>query len=286
MPELPEVETIRRELPRRIIGGVISVVEVRIPKMVNLSVSAFSRQLRNKKILAVGRRAKMLVLSLSSNRFLVFHLKMTGQLVFVPHQGKTVSGGHPIPNIGVLPNKFSHVIFHFRNGGTLYFNDQRKFGWVKLLDADGLQKLFFPLGIEPLSKDFTWQKFYMLVRRYPNRMIKQIITDGELMVGVGNIYADESCFCAGIRPMRRGKNISLPALKKLYRCIPSVLKFAISKKGTTSDAYRRPDGRDGNMLAYLKVYGRKGKPCRRCKPPIAKTVVGNRGTHYCPQCQR
>jgi len=286
MPELPEVETIRRELQRRISGHTIRLVEVRVPKMVNYPPAVFSRRLRGRQVRGVLRRAKMLVLPLSGQRWLVFHLKMTGQLVYAPASGRTVSGGHPIPNLGVLPNIFTHVIFRFRDGGTLYFNDQRKFGWVKLMDADGLKKLFFSLGIEPLSKDFTWQNFYALVRRYPNRKIKQIITDGELMVGVGNIYADESCFCAGIRPMRRGKTINQLTLKKLHQCIPRVLKLAVSKKGTTSDTYRRPNGQGGDMLAYLKVYGRKGKPCKRCGTPIMKTIVGQRGTHYCPHCQR
>ncbi|MDD5109872.1 MAG: DNA-formamidopyrimidine glycosylase [Patescibacteria group bacterium] len=286
MPELPEVETIRREITRRIVGKFFASVEIRVPKMVSPPVARFASLIRGKKILAIGRHAKMLTLSLSGKKFLVFHLKMTGQLVFVPQYGKTVSGGHPIPNVGVLPNKFSHVIFHFRDGSTLYFNDQRKFGWVKLVDDGGLEKMFAPLGVEPLSKDFSWEKFSALVHRYPNRMIKQVITDNALMVGVGNIYADESCFCARVRPTRRARSLRLADVKKLYRCIPRVLKFAIGKKGTTSDAYRRPDGRDGNMLAYLKVYGRKGKPCRRCKTPIVKTVVGQRGTHYCPRCQR
>ena len=286
MPELPEVETIRRELSRRVGGSVFVWPVVHVPKMVNLPVAAFSRALRGRQVEAVMRRAKMLVLRLSGQRFLVFHLKMTGQLVYAPPHGRTVSGGHPIPNLGVLPNKFTHVIFRFRDGGTLYFNDQRKFGWVRFVDVDGLHRLTAHLGAEPLSAAFTWPYFRRVARRYPNRAIKSVLMDNALLVGVGNIYADESCFRAGIRPTRRVRRISDTELATLYRCIPRVLRLAIRLKGTTHDTYRRVNGRSGGMLEYLFVYGRKGQPCKRCHTPIVRTVVGQRGTHYCPQCQR
>lgn len=286
MPELPEVETIRRELVRRVGGSVFASAEVRVPKMANLPAVAFSRALRGRRVEAVSRRAKMLVLRLSGHRFLVFHLKMTGQLVYAPPHGRTVSGGHPIPNLGVLPNKFTHVIFRFRGGGTLYFNDQRKFGWVRLLDLDRLHRLTAHLGAEPLSAAFSAQYLRRVARRYPNRAIKSVLMDNALLVGVGNIYADESCYRAGIRPTRRVRRIADAQLTKLHRCVPRVLRLAIRQKGTTHDTYRRVNGRSGGMLGYLRVYGRTGLPCKRCRTPIVRTVVGQRGTHYCPRCQR
>ncbi|TSC77124.1 MAG: formamidopyrimidine-DNA glycosidase [Parcubacteria group bacterium Gr01-1014_31] len=286
MPELPEVETIRRELQRRLLVQTLRAVEVRVPKMAHPSAAALRRELAGKKILAVKRRAKMLVCELPGQRYLVFHLKMTGQLVFVPRSGRTVSGGHPIPNLGVLPNIFTHVIFRFRSGGTLYFNDQRKFGWVKLVDADGLHELTAHLGMEPLSGAYTWEAFARAAHRYPNRTIKQVLMDAERIAGVGNIYADESCFCARLRPTRRVRTIRENDLRILYRCIPRVLQLALRHKGTTRDTYRRVNGQSGYMAPFLNVYGRKGKPCRRCKTPIVKTVVGQRGTHYCPCCQK
>ncbi len=286
MPELPEVETIRRELSRRIMGSIFASAQVRVPKMTNLTPVAFSRALCGRQVDAVNRRAKMLVLRLSGHQHLVFHLKMTGQLVYAPPHGRTVSGGHPIPNLGVLPNKFTHVIFRFRDGGTLYFNDQRKFGWARLVDIDGLHRLTAHLGLEPLTAAFTWSAFLRAVRRFPNRTIKQALMDSELVAGIGNIYADESCFCAGLRPARRVRTILESQLRTLYRRIPRVLKLAIAKRGTTSDTYRRINGQSGGMLSYLKVYGRAGEPCKRCRTPIVKTVVGQRGTHYCPRCQR
>lgn len=286
MPELPEVETIRRELARLVVGTTFARVEVRLPKMVNLPPETFARRLRGVTVQAVKRRAKMLVLELTGGHFLVFHLKMTGQLVYAPPTGPTVSGGHPIKNLGVLPNKLTHVIFRFRRGGTLYFNDQRKFGWVKLEDADGLHQIVATLGLEPLSPAFVWDSFRRVLRRYSERPVKSALLDAHLIVGVGNIYADESLFCAGIRPRRRIKTLRNDQFRRLYHCIPRVLRLAIAKKGTTSDSYRRPDGRRGRMLDYLKVYGRAGLPCQRCGTPIAKTTVGQRGTHYCRQCQR
>lgn len=286
MPELPEVETIRRELARRVGGSVLASAEVRMPKMANLPAVAFSRALCGRRVEAVARRAKMLVLRLSGHRFLVFHLKMTGQLVYVPPHGQTVSGGHPIPNLGVLPNKFTHVIFRFRNGGTLYFNDQRKFGWVRLVDFDGLHRLTAHLGAEPLSAAFTAQNFRRVARRYPNRAIKSVLMDNTLLVGVGNIYADESCFCARLKPTRRVRMITTAQLAVLHRCILRVLKLALRHKGTTQDTYRRINGQSGYHASFLNVYGRAGKPCKRCGSTIVKTVVGQRGTHYCPRCQR
>lgn len=286
MPELPEVETIRRELSSRVVGSVFTSAQVRVPKMANLSSAALSRALRGRRVEAVQRRGKMLVLRLSQHRYVVIHLKMTGQLVYVPPHGRTVSGGHPIPNIGVLPNKFTHVTFCFRAGGTLYFNDQRKFGWVRLVDLDGLHRLTAHLGAEPLSAAFTSDYFTRMAGRYPNRAVKSVLMDSKLLVGVGNIYADESCFCAGIRPTRRVRRIRAPELAKLYRCVPQVLRLAIRQKGTTSDTYRRVNGRSGGMLGYLQVYGRAGLPCKRCGKAIVRTVVGQRGTHYCPHCQR
>ena len=235
MPELPEVETIRRELARRLTGKVLRSVEVRVSKMANVPAARLSQLLAGRRIHRVNRRAKMLVLDLGDGHFLVFHLKMTGQLVYAPPRGTTVSGGHPIPNLGVLPNKFTHVIFRFRDGGTLYFNDQRKFGWVKLVEVDGLHRLTAALGLEPLALGFVPESFFRMVRRFPNRPIKQVLMDAAVVVGVGNIYADESCFCAGIRPMRRVKTIRAEKLQRLYRCIPRVLRLAIRKGGTTSD---------------------------------------------------
>ncbi len=286
MPELPEVETIRRELARRLTGKVFGSIEVRVPKMANVPARRLQRALLGRRVLRVRRRAKMLVLDVSDGRFLVWHLKMTGQLVYVPPRGRTVSGGHPIPNLGVLPNKFTHVILRFRDGSTLYFNDQRKFGWIKLVDADGLHRLTATLGLEPLASGFAPETFFRLLRRYPRRKIKSVLMDAAVVVGVGNIYADESCYCAGVRPTRRVRSLHPEELQRLYRCVPAVLKQAIRHGGTTRDTYRRINGQAGGMLPYLKVYGRTGKPCRRCGTTIVRTVIGQRAAHSCPKCQR
>lgn len=157
MPELPEVETIRRELNQKIKGKTIKDIEVKVPKMVNLPVAEFTSQVKGTRVKQVLRRAKLIILDLYGKYFLLIHLKMTGQLVFVPKSGKTVSGGHPIKNLGALPNKFSHIIFTFADGSKLFFNDIRKFGWIKLVEDSIYLSVRNEFGIEPLALEFTWK---------------------------------------------------------------------------------------------------------------------------------
>ncbi|MBU1164047.1 DNA-formamidopyrimidine glycosylase [Patescibacteria group bacterium] len=288
MPELPEVETIRRELNSKIKNKTIINVEIKVAKMVNLPISEFVRKVRSKKIKHVYRRAKLIVVDLYGHNFLLFHLKMTGQLVYVPKIGKTISGGHSIKNLGHLPNKFSHIIFTFSDGSKLFFNDVRKFGWVRLVDDKLYLLVRNSFGLEPLKNDFTYERFKAQLMHYPNRKIKQVILDQALIAGLGNIYTDESCFCANIKPMRIVKTLKEEEIKKLHRCIPKVLEFAILKKGTSANNYVRTDGTVGGMVPFLKVYGRKGQKCKRqgCKGVIRKIQLNARGTHFCDVCQK
>lgn len=288
MPELPEVETIRRELNQKIKGKTIKDIEVKVPKMVNLPVAEFTSQVKGTRVKQVVRRAKLIILDLYGKYFLLIHLKMTGQLVFVPKSGKIVSGGHPIKNLGALPNKFSHIIFTFADGSKLFFNDIRKFGWIKLVEDSIYLSVRNEFGIEPLALEFTLEKFKATLHHFPQRKIKQILTDQTLIAGIGNIYADESCFCAGIKPTRIVKTLKEAEIKKLHRCIPKILKFAISKKGTSADNYVRTDGSLGGMVPYLNVYGREGEKCKRqgCRGIVKKIKLNGRGTHFCNKCQR
>ncbi len=286
MPELPEVETIVSELNLKTKNKAIKAVEVRAAKITDPGPEEFSKKLQGKKIISVRRRAKMIIFHLSGGDYLLSHLKMTGQFVFIGKKGKAVSGGHPIGNIGQLPNKFSHVIFDFKDGSKLFFNDIRRFGWIRLVSKTEMEKAASKYGLEPLSKEFTNQAFIDILKKYPKRKIKQLLLDQSLISGIGNIYCDEACFCAGILPMRISGSLKKEEMKKLHRCIVRILKFAVLKKGTSANTYILTDGSRGSMVKYLKVYQRKDKKCLRCAGVIKRIKVNGRGTHFCDSCQK
>lgn len=281
MPELPEVETIKRDLARVLPGKVIKNVEVRLGKF------SHCRKVVRKKILRVWRRAKILGMDLTGGLSLLFHFKMTGQLVFKPDHGRIIMGGHPIEGVGAeLPNKFTHVIFHFQDGGALFFNDVRKFGWVKLFSTSEIRNQLSALGPEPLSREFIFEVFQEILRRRPKAQIKQVIMDQTLLVGVGNIYADEALFLARIKPTRRVKTLKESEQKKLWQAIRKVLQLSIKYRGTSFSNYLDGHGRKGTYWEMRKVYGRAGEPCKKCHEILKRTVVGGRGTVYCGRCQR
>ncbi len=282
MPELPEVETIRRELERVLVGRRIKSGEVLWTGTIKpLSSKQFLNKVVGQKIKKVERRAKVLLIELEDNH-LGIHLKMTGQLIYQPKRGAMIAGGHPQGN----PFNYTRVNFDLDDGSKLYFNDLRKFGWLKILSAGHKKILLEKHGIEPLSPEFTFKKFLELIRRYPNRRLKQTLLDQTLIAGLGNIYVDESCFASHVRPMRRVKSLIPSELKKLYGAIKKILTLSISKGGTSSKNYVRSDGSKGGFVAYLKVYGRGGEKCKKCRTPIIKTKLAGRGTHFCPKCQQ
>lgn len=282
MPELPEVETLKRELAKVLIGKKIKTVTVSWPKTISpLTPRKFSERLTGVKIENVERRAKVLICRLSNGDFLLTHLKMTGQLIFKPKSGKMIIGGHPED-----PTKYTRLIFDFTDHSQLYFNDLRKFGWMKLVDSSQAEKILGVHGVEPLSREFTLQKFIEILNRYPDRKIKQLLLDQTLIAGLGNIYVDEACFLARVLPTRQVKTLKPKEKSDLHRAIISVLKLSIAKKGTSARNYRRADGSQGGFVPYLQVYGRAKLPCKRCGAPITKIKLNGRGTHYCPNCQR
>ncbi|MFA5047753.1 MAG: bifunctional DNA-formamidopyrimidine glycosylase/DNA-(apurinic or apyrimidinic site) lyase [Patescibacteria group bacterium] len=286
MPELPEVQTIVDELEQKIKNKTISSVQVTANKSVNLPNKKFVRLLLGKKVLEVTRRAKMIIVELSANKYLLIHLKMTGQLVFKDKRGRGVSGGHPIAVKGELPNKFTRVSFAFKGGSQLFFNDIRRFGWIKLVDKKIKDQETAKYGLEPLEDDFTQANFKKALGRYPKRKIKQVLLDQTLIAGVGNIYADEACFAARILPTRPAESLKEKEIKDLWRAIPKILKFSISKKGTSADTYVTTSGEEGAMMKHLKVYGRNGERCKVCGEAIKKMRLAGRGTHYCLKCQK
>ena len=301
MPELPEVETVRRGLHNLIIGRIIRYVTVlESPKSFPNSADEVDEFLLGGEITDVRRRAKVLLIDLSTNYTLVIHLKMMGQLVFVD---KTVEDGHiPIaqngelrfgaghPNdslIGELPDRSTRVILEFTDQTVLYFNDQRKFGWMRLLPTISVPEIDFmkKVGPEPLEDSFTASEFIPRVRRRKNSTIKATILDQTVLAGVGNIYADESLWGAQIHPTSRVVDLSDEQLSKLLIEIKTVMLLSIERGGSTDRNYVNAEGKRGSYIDFAKVFRREGQDCPRCGTTIEKTRVAGRGTHFCPVCQ-
>lgn len=284
MPELPEVETIVRDLAKKLKNKKIIAIESLDKKVFQLS----DQEIKNivgKKIRSIRRRAKMIIFDLN-NYYLVIHLKLTGQLVLKTKTG-LLAGGHPIIyKCGGLPNKFSRVIFRFNDKTTLFFNDIRRFGWIKLVDGAEFLKFNQGLGVEPLSSGFTLEYFNQVLWRKRKTTIKQTLLEQKHIAGLGNIYIDESLFAAGLKPFRRAKTLKPLEIKKLWLTIPKVLNQAIKHRGTSFNNYVDARGRPGNFMKYLKVYGRAGEKCKNCGGLIKKIKLGGRGTHWCDRCQR
>jgi len=284
MPELPEVETIVRDLDSKLKNKKITAVQFLDKKAIQAPIKEMKR-IVGWTVRAVRRRAKMIIIDLGGS-FLIIHLKMTGQLV-LKSGGKLIAGGHPIINQGLeLPNKFSRIIFKFNNQTVLYFNDIRRFGWVKLIREPDFLKFNQALGVEPLSADFTLEYFKQVLSRRPRTTIKQALLEQKYISGIGNIYADESLFLAGVKPFRRVKSLAPEEVKKIWRAIPRILRLAIKHRGTSFSDYVDARGRAGNFVKYLKVYGRAGEKCIKCGRLVKKMKLGGRGTHWCERCQK
>ena len=283
MPELPEVETIKLELNRLVRGKQIRSVAINLAKQVKTNKAKFLRLVQGTTIKEVRRRAKLVIIELSGGYKLVFHLKMTGQLIYRGPSGRLAGGGHPIKqDLKKLPNKYSHVIFNFSDGARLFFNDTRQFGWLKLVSKNELAEIESRLGPEPLR--ISWQEFKQIFK-HKKSVIKPLLMEAKFIAGIGNIYAAESLYCAGISPTRRASSLKEDELKKLFSCLKKILRLAISKKGTSSDSYVDALGRQGSMEKYLKVYGRKGGKCHKCGGKLKEIRQAQRATIYCSVCQ-
>ncbi|MDD5625705.1 MAG: bifunctional DNA-formamidopyrimidine glycosylase/DNA-(apurinic or apyrimidinic site) lyase [Patescibacteria group bacterium] len=278
MPELPEVETIKNQLADKIIGKKIIKVEIRLAKLIKgVSTPFFKNKLKNAIIQNVSRRAKLLIIKISNGYSLLIHLKLTGQLIFMDHE--TDSMEH---------QKYTHLIYHFSDKSALIYNDLRQFGYVKLVKTADLEKIFEQekYGPEPLKKDFTLKKFQEILFKKLRLKIKPLLMDQSFIAGIGNIYAQEACFCAKILPTRTVKSLSEKEIKNLYHCLISILKQAIKDKGSSVENYVDASGNKGIYVLKLKVYGRENLKCFRCQSKIEKMVLAGRGTYYCPNCQK
>lgn len=286
MPELPEVETVRRGLHELIIGKIVRHVEHDTPKSFPNAAEDVRQFLIGATIIDVRRRAKVLMIDLSTDYTLVVHLKMTGQLVF---RGESSFGaGHPSDSlIGELPDRSTRVTLTFGDDSHLYFNDQRKFGWMKLMPIAEVPNLAFmqKVGPEPLAVDFTAQQFAERFKRRAKTSIKAALLDQTVVAGVGNIYADESLWGAKIHPKRLVASLTAKEFETLYTELRSVMNLAIEKGGSTDKNYVNAEGKRGSYMDFARVFRREGLPCPRCGTTIIKFKAAGRGTHICPYCQ-
>ena len=281
MPELPEVETVARDLRPKLVGATIVGARTNWARTLrSQDPVAFADGVTGRTIEAVGRRGKLVVLELSGDAALTIHLKMTGQLFVVPAD---------------LPeDPYVRLVLELADGRDVRFRDIRKFGKVGLYARDpvtgelveeiGGRSVFAAIGPEPLDPDFTLRDFRRLIRRRKGRL-KPLLTDQSFLAGVGNIYADEALWRAKLHPLRSVSSLRPPDERRLYDAIRAVLREAVERRGSSVDDYTAPEG-DGEMQEHLDVYQRTGLPCRRCGRPIRRLVLGQRGTHFCSWCQR
>lgn len=291
MPELPEVEVVRLFLDSHLIGKTISNLEIINPK----SFSGEPQKVIDQKIIKTSRIGKQLSVHLENNLILLFHLKMTGQIIYSPlfsrgmPAGQGVSTfGHPTPKEDktILPNKSTRLVFTFSNGSQLFFNDQRKFGWVKLLSPKEIQDYQENLGRDILASNFTPKYFFNQLQK-TSRPIKLVLLDQNKFAGIGNIYANDALFLSKINPKTPSNKITLKKSNLLRQNLIKIMKESILVGGSTAkdNKYVRPDGSSGQNQFNFRVYQRDNQPCLICQTPIKKVKLGGRGTFYCPKCQ-
>jgi len=272
MPELPEVETIRLTLTPGVVGRTITGVTLDLPKMLqNLSPEDFNAAVMNQRVAAIDRRGKYLLFRLSGETTLAFHLRMTGQLT--------------VETANQPATKATYLKLTLDDGRELRFRDQRKFGKVFLFPTGKIPAALGKLGPEPLTPEFTLTVFQRCLSGR-KLAIKKALLNQEIIAGIGNIYADEALFVAGILPLRSLESLNEGEVAKLYEAIRKVLREGIKFRGTTKRDYRDGAGNPGSYQDHLRVYGRKGLPCPVCRTPIVRISLGGRGAHFCPICQR
>lgn len=272
MPELPEVETVRRGLEKMILGKKISSVEISYPKMIKTDFGQFQKELPGQVVETMGRRGKYLLFHLS-DKILISHLRMEGKYFYYPDE---------IPT-----RKHAHVFINFEDGGTLVYEDVRKFGTMELLAPELLDSYFISkkLGPEPTEQDFDLERFKLALKK-SKKPIKSHLLDQTLVAGLGNIYVDEVLWRAKVHPSRTSNSLSTQEAIKVHDETIKVLGEAVEKGGSTIRTYTNAFGEDGTMQEFHQVYDKTGQACSRCGAIIEKIQLGGRGTHFCSKCQR
>ena len=279
MPELPEVETIKNSLKPDILGKTIADIEILSPK----NFIGKKKDVIGKKIISINRYGKVLVFKLLPNYYLNIHFKLSGQMLFAKEIKNAVFKNIiPFTKTNKMPGKTTRVIIRFSDGSGLFFNDLRKFGWIKVS-----KKPLIPKGIDVLSKQFTLEKFAQLASK-TSRPIKLFLMDQDFLTGIGNIYANDSLFLAKIHPLRPTNSLTKKEIKSLYKAILQEIKKGIKDQGSSGgdEAFILPDGSKGKHQHYFLVYQKEGKPCQRCQNKIKRIKQNNRSSFFCPKCQK
>jgi formamidopyrimidine-DNA glycosylase len=269
MPELPEVETLRRGLATQLVGRTVTAVMVYERRLRRRLAPSFARALAGRRIEAVRRRAKYLLLALDDDSVWLVHFGMSGTLVVLP--------------AGVPRRKHTHVVVTLDDGRTVHFNDPRRFG-LMLVGAPGSLAELADLGVEPLEPEFSADLLHAAARR-GRRAVKSLLMDQRGVVGIGNIYANEILFAAGVRPARRTSRLSHAAAGRVVAATGVVLAEALAARGSSISDYRDERGEPGAFQDRFRVYERAGAPCVRCATPIRRRVIAGRSAFYCPRCQ-
>ena len=272
MPELPEVETVRRGLEKLILGKKITIIDIRYPKMIKTDLDQFQKELPGQVVKSMGRRGKYLLFYLT-DKVLISHLRMEGKYFYYPDQ--------------VPERKHAHVFIHFEDGGTLVYEDVRKFGTMELLAPELLDSYFISkkLGPEPSEQDFDLESLKLALKK-SKKPIKPHLLDQTLVAGLGNIYVDEVLWRAKVHPSRTSNSLTTQEARKVHDETINVLGQAVEKGGSTIRTYTNAFGEDGTMQELHQVYDKAGQACSRCGTSIEKIQLGGRGTHFCPNCQR
>jgi formamidopyrimidine-DNA glycosylase len=290
VPEGPEVETIRRGLELGIAGQMVAEVDVLFDGSFLAGPQERARWLVGSEIRHLTRYGKVLVMELSSGYSLMFHLKMTGQLVLVKADGERFAGGHPTESMAAsLPDRLTRAVFRFASGDRLFFNDQRKFGWIKLVPAGEVARdnLVARLGPEPRAPEFTAAYLAGELKRHKGAAVKALLLDQSVVSGIGNIYADESLHLAKIHPARRGGSLTAAEVGRLHRALREIVALAVDHGGTSFSRYVNALGGKGDYLEHARVFRRQGFACPvHPGTMVVKLRVAGRGTHICPRCQK
>lgn len=293
MPELPEVSIIVNGLDKKLKDLVLESVEYDWPR--KFYWGKFSiKDLQGAKVTRVERRGKVVIIKVSQvskvpkvskDLVILIHLKLTGQLIY--QDAKTrVAGGHPIPPLNLpVPNKTTRVTFGFTNGGHLYFNDIRKFGWVKIVDSSQftVDSAIGKLG--PDAMQVSYEQFRERLSQRGQSRIKKLLMDQTFVSGIGNIYSDETLWRAKVHPARLVASLKSIEIRDLYRGMRDSLKLAIEKGGSSASSFVDSGGEKGLFLTYAHAYHMTGRPCARCKTPIVRKKMDGRSAHFCPKCQ-
>ncbi len=270
MPELPEVETIRRQLHAKLAGKTVREIFIYKTGREVPAGEGFVKKVVGNRLSGVERRAKVLIFQFENGEAILGHLKMTGKFLFV--------------NTDYIPGKHDRILFVFEDAIRVMWSDIRQFGYLKFVDSVELTEVLSKYGPEPLETSI--EELAQRLMAPKTRKIKTALLDQATIAGIGNIYADEACHRAGIRPMRKLSTLSRDDRARLAEEIVNVLNESLAQKGTSANDYVDTDGSKGGFLALLKVYGRENQLCLKCSTPIKKIVQAGRGTHYCPNCQK